>query len=97
MANYILRQAAIDDLSTIWEYTFYKWSETQADHYYTNLKLALIKLSQQPTLGKPYPEITPHLFGYRVGKHILFYQITSDQKIEVIRILHERMDFKRRL
>jgi len=40
MAKVILRQAAIDDLNDIWDYTFERWSENQADKYYTILKLA---------------------------------------------------------
>ncbi len=34
MANVVLKQKAIDDLNTIWTYTFEKWSEQQADKYY---------------------------------------------------------------
>jgi toxin ParE1/3/4 len=30
-------------------------------------------------------------------KHIIFYHIVDDAEIEVIRILHERMDLKRKL
>jgi toxin ParE1/3/4 len=35
MANVILRQAAIDDLNNIWDYTYEQWSEAQADKYYS--------------------------------------------------------------
>jgi toxin ParE1/3/4 len=31
MAKVILRQKAIDDLNNIWDYTFEKWSEKQAN------------------------------------------------------------------
>ncbi len=31
MAKVILRQEVIDDLNSIWDYTFEKWSENQAD------------------------------------------------------------------
>ncbi len=34
MANYILTNKAVDDLSSIWNYTFDFWSEQQADIYY---------------------------------------------------------------
>lgn len=40
MAKVILRQEAIDDLNDIWDYTFDKWSEKQADKYYTTIKIA---------------------------------------------------------
>ena len=41
MADVILRQEAIDDLNSIWDYTFIKWSEKQADKYYAILKIGL--------------------------------------------------------
>lgn len=31
MAKVVLRQEAIDDLNSIWNYTFEKWSEKQAN------------------------------------------------------------------
>ena len=37
MANFRFTKKAIDDLSEIWNYTFYKWSENQADKYYKML------------------------------------------------------------
>ena len=40
MAKVILRQEAIDDLNDLWIYTFDKWSEKQADKYYTALEFA---------------------------------------------------------
>jgi toxin ParE1/3/4 len=38
MAKVKLRQKAIDDLKDIWDYTFEKWSEKQADTYYSTIK-----------------------------------------------------------
>ncbi len=34
MAKYIFSNKAIEDLSDIWNYTYNKWSENQADKYY---------------------------------------------------------------
>jgi toxin ParE1/3/4 len=97
MANVFLRQAAIDDLNSIWEYTVGEWSEEQADKYYASLKFACIQLGENPDLGKEYQEIKSNLFGLRTGKHIIFYQIVNEQEVEIIRILHERMDLTNRL
>jgi toxin ParE1/3/4 len=96
MANVFLRQAAIDDLNSIWEYTVGEWSEEQADKYYASLKFACIQLGENPDLGKEYQEIKSNLFGLRTGKHIIFYQIVNEQEVEIIRILHERMDLTNR-
>ena len=97
MAKVILRQEAIDDLNNIWDYTFEQWSENQADKYYSTLRFACTEIGENPDIGKEYTEIRKDLLGLKSGKHIIFYHLTSEDEIEVIRILHERMDLKNRL
>ena len=97
MAKVILRQKAINDLNDIWDYTFEKWSAKQADKYYATIKLACKGIGQNPDVGKEYYGINKNLLGLKSGKHIIFYKSISDDKIEVIRILHERMDLKKRI
>lgn len=97
MAKIILRQEAIDDLNDIWAYTFEVWSEKQADKYYATLEFACMQIGENPELGKEYDGISSSLLGLRTGKHIIFYQIIAEDEIEVIRILHERMDLKNRM
>jgi len=94
MTKVIFRQEAIDDLNDIWNYTFEQWSENQADKYYASLKFACKEIGENPELGREYSEIRRNLLGLKTGKHIIFYHLISEDKIEVIRILHERMDIK---
>ncbi len=97
MAKVILRQEAIDDLNNIWEYTFEKWSENQADKYYAMLKLACKEVGKNPEIGREYNKIKKNLLGLHSGRHIIFYQLVAEDEIEIVRILHERMDLKNRL
>ena len=97
MAKVVLRQEAIDDLNAIWDYTYEKWSEKQADKYYASIKLACIGIGDNPDIGKEYFGVIGKLYGLKYGKHIIFYDFISEDKIEIIRILHERMDLKNRL
>jgi toxin ParE1/3/4 len=97
MSSYFLSQKAIDDLTEIWEYTFETWSEHQADTYYFGLVENCKKLADQSYLGRNYPEIDPNIFGYKSGEHLIFYRKLNQSNIEVIRILHARMDLKRRI
>lgn len=97
MAKVILRQEAIDDLNDIWIYTFEEWSEKQADKYYATLEFACMQIGENPKLGKEYDTINSNLLGLNIGKHIVFYQVIDEQEIEIIRILHERMDLKNRV
>ena len=97
MAKYILSNNAIDDLSKIWDYTYEVWSENQADKYYFELLSDCQELAENQTLGKNYNEIENNLFGYQSGRHLNFYRILNSAKIEIIRILHSRMDLKNRI
>lgn len=97
MAEVVFRQRAIDDLSDIWNYTTERWSVEQADRYYLSIKLACTAIGENPKIGKVYHGIKKNLLGFRTGKHIVFYQSTSKDRIEVVRILHGRMDLKNRL
>lgn len=94
MFKLIFRQAAIDDLEEIWDYTVLKWSENQAEIYYNLIKEAVEHIKQKPTIGKKYLDISFDLLGYKIGKHIVFYSISTKKEIEIIRILHENMDIE---
>lgn len=97
MANLIIRQEAIDDLTDIWNYTALNWSENQADKYYGVIKTACNEIARGSATGRNYDVINKGLLGYNVGKHIIFYQIIPNQEVHVIRILHERMNLKNKL
>ena len=97
MAKYFLTNKAVEDLSKIWEYTYEVWSESQADKYYELLTNSFREISENPALGKNYNEIDSTILGLRVGKHIVFYRLIHVNDVEIIRILHQRMDLKSRM
>ena len=97
MVKMSFRQKANEDLNNIWNYTYENWSETQADIYYATIKFACKGIGENPDIGKEYTGINRNLLGLKSGKHIIFYHLISENEIEVIRILHERMDLKNRL
>ena len=96
MAKYKLTKKAVDDLAQIWNYTFDKWSESQADKYYYLLLDTCTEVANNPNLGKIYSEVMDNLLGFRVGRHIIFYRLIEKNEIEITRILHEQMDLKNR-
>lgn len=88
---YRLTPAADQDLVEIWSSTREQWGAKQADKYLLELESCFIELTRFPDLGKERPEIRP---GYRAipkNKHVVFYRRNQNQ-IEIIRILHMRMD-----
>ena len=97
MAEYRLTNKAVEDLTQIWDYTFEKWSEVQADKYYNMLLENCQYIANNPDLGKNYEGIIEGLLGYKAIRHIIFYRRSDENSIEVVRILHERMDLKNRI
>lgn len=97
MAKYFLTNKAIEDLSKIWDYTYEVWSENQADKYYELIIETCREISGNPGIGKNYKDISVEMFGLQVGKHIIFYRVREPKEIEIVRILHRRMDLKSRI
>lgn len=97
MASVYFAEKAVQDLTNIWNYTFDAWSERQADKYYELLIDCCSRLGDEPSLGKPYPEIAKDILGYKAGQHVIFYQSKTGKVIHIIRALHARMDLKSRL
>lgn len=96
MAKYHILSKAFDDLSDIWDYTFDVWSETQADKYYESLLQSCQQIATNPALGKRYPEIGNTLLGFKTGEHIIFYIESDSEEIDIVRILHAKMDLKKK-
>ncbi len=97
MGSYFLTNKAVEDLSNIWKYTCDAWSENQADRYFEILIEACRDIATDPSIGKNYGEIAKEIFGFRASKHVIFYRLSNPDEIEVVRILHERMDLTNRL
>ncbi len=92
-----LTNKAVEDLSGIWNYTYDNWSEKQADMYYYMLLENFVEIADNPLLGKNYDGIADKLFGFRAGRHIIFYRRLNKNFIVITRILHEQMDLKNRM
>ena len=98
MAKIRFSSKAVEDLTSIWNYTYRTWSERQADEYYNMLVSSCKKvISSTFRLAKSYGDIAENLYGFRAGHHLIFYTPLPDGDILIVRILHERMDVKRHL
>ena len=97
MANYRLTKKAAEDLALIWNYTVDTWSENKADRYFRMLLDSCQNLSEGEITVKHYEGIFTGLLGKKAGKHIIFYRKVEGDVVEIVRILHEGMDLKRRI
>ena len=54
------------------------------------------ELAKNPALGRPCDFIREGYRKHLAGRHVIFYR-TMDTGVDVVRVLHQRMDFDRHL
>ena len=93
--DYKISQEAQLDLENIWLYTYENWSIEQADRYLNLIMDEAEYLAKNPESGTDYGKIRKGYFRSQVKSHFIFYKINhKKEEIEIIRILHERMDIE---
>ena len=96
--KYIISQQANQDLENIWLYTFENWSVEQADRYSELIMDEIEYISINPDSGIDFTSIRKGYFRTRIKSHFIFYRINKKNNVvEIIRILHQRMDIENRL
>ena len=78
------------DLEDIWLYTLRQWSLEQADQYHQNIMTAVAGLASGRFIGQQ-ADIREGYWKYKTGVHVIYYRV-SDDCLDVIRVLHGRMD-----
>ncbi|WP_159472862.1 type II toxin-antitoxin system RelE/ParE family toxin [Dyadobacter sp. 3J3] len=92
MTNYKLTNLAVYDLEKIWEYTVEEWSLSQAEKYINGLLISFDLIGTGRIKGKSIDQVRE---GYKKAlyrKHYIFFRLSSNQVVEIIRILHITMD-----
>lgn len=97
MNRYVLSPAARADLEEIWDYTCWRWDDDQAEEYVREIQRAIERVVDNPMIGRACDELRPGYRKHAVGSHTLYYRIVSGAAINVVRILHQRMDVDRHL
>lgn len=96
MAEVRLRPQAKTDLKNIWKFSYKRWGLHKADDYLQSLQQAFEILDNNPGIGRSLEHIRPGYRKYHVRSHFLIY-LTTHGRIDVVRILHQRMDVESNL
>jgi toxin ParE1/3/4 len=101
VSGYRLSPRAQADLEDIWDYTVDRWGGGQAERYVRDIYLAVEYLAVEslvaaPGLARSCDDIRRGYWKYPVGSHVIFFR-RYPYGIDVVRILHSRMDFERHL
>ncbi|MDP9837440.1 toxin ParE1/3/4 [Neorhizobium huautlense] len=94
--SYKLSPRAKRDLSEIWLYTREMWSIAQADSYYRDLTNSMQALAGGIKRGKPIDSVHPGYLSSATGSHRIIYRYRGPE-VFIIRILHQRMNFRQHL
>jgi toxin ParE1/3/4 len=95
--RYSISEKANQDIEKIWLYTSENWSLEQADRYYNLILDEIEFISENFENGKSVDFIKK---GYRasiVKSHIIFYKKSRRNIVEIIRVLHQKMDIENRI
>lgn len=93
--TFFLTQKAKADLIKIAQYTQKVWGIQQRDIYLSRLDRVFHFLNDIQYTGQNCDHIRKGYRKYQMEKHIIFYREIYGGDIEIIRILHERMDIEK--
>jgi toxin ParE1/3/4 len=96
--SYKISVKASEDIENIWLYTFENWSLEQADRYVNLIFDEIEYLADNPGSGKNFNHILENYRCSKVKSHLIFYRLNDKEgDIDIIRVLHQRMDIVNRL
>jgi toxin ParE1/3/4 len=103
MARVIRSPRAKRDMVEVLLRTNERWGIDQARAYAELIQDALVAIAKDPRCGKARDDIRPGVRALHIGqrgrpaRHVLFYRINAKGTVEVVRFLHDAMDFRQHL
>ncbi len=97
MKSFTLTHKARTDIKSIYIYTQKRWGKEQRKIYAKQFDDAFHTLADNPKIGKECDYIKSGYKKFPHASHMIFYRTISDEEIEIVRILHKRMDARAQL
>ena len=95
MQSYDLTLAAETDLRDIWRYTYKTWGFDQAEKYFDQIEACCEAVGDGRARSKVLEGLQEGVHIHRCEHHFIVW--LAGTRPVIIAILHERMDFVRRL
>ena len=92
MRQFRLSVAADKDMRKIAARTMQQWGQQKRDAYISGLFDAFDRLSATPQIAARADEIRKGYQKFPQGSHVIFFRVCELHDIEIIRVLHKRMD-----
>ena len=90
---------AKQDIKEVLAYTRENWGQAKAWEYSELIQEALEVIASDPYRGRPTAAARAGVYGYHIkqpgrnARHIIFYRIGANGTVQIIRFLHDSMDF----
>lgn len=84
------------DLDDIWDYSAERWGEQRAESYVREIWEVVAAVAADYRRGRACDDVRPGYWRCSAGRHVLFYRLRA-ARVEIVRILHQSMDFERHL
>lgn len=97
MSGIVLSPKAKADLSEVWDYTYSEWGVEQAEKYIRDLWSVMQEQARELTKSVDIGDVRKGYRKVRSGSHVIFFKVTREGVVDVVRILHQKMDFDRHL
>ena len=97
MKRFRLSTAADADMRKIAAHTLERWGKKQRDIYITELFDAFAHLVDAPQIAAKIDNIRKGYRKFPQGSHVIYFREFEAGNIEIIRVLHKRMDAAARL
>jgi len=97
MSGVVLSPKAKADLSDVWDYTYSEWGVDQAEKYIRELWVTVQEQTRDLTKSVDIGDVRKGYRKVRSGSHVIFFKVTKDGVVVVVRILHQKMDFDRHI
>lgn len=95
--RYRISKQAIQDLNEIWFYTYRNWSKDRADKYYQLILREIEFVVGHFSTAQSAEHLRKDYRKSRIKSHLIFFRKKEKDLIEVVRIVHHRMDIKKHL
>lgn len=95
--KFTLTRKAKDDLKALAIQTQKKWGKEQRGLYLKQFDSAVRMLADNAEAGTACDYIKAGYRKFPGGSHIIFYRKLPNDRIEIVRVLHKRMDVTKQL
>jgi toxin ParE1/3/4 len=106
--RYRTTKAADADYDTILRFTLKRWGKAQFSSYRQLLNDAITAVAREPDRLNSHgrDEVRNGIRSFHIGlaatrpalgRHVLYYRVAADGVVEIIRILHDRMELSSKI